>query len=163
MKRSYFVIMFMVFAILLGALILDPIMLAFGQEGADDDVAPAPPSIGADIPLTYFGPAPSQVQRELIGPFQLLKSGEVDLDEYAVLHDCLAGRETSGHEFLKPLRERHVAGKRQVRPQYPGYGRGWLSRELRLQVPSHRSQRAADFVMFLSAGAGWFVSQFLRQ
>jgi hypothetical protein len=58
-------------------LFLDPIMLAFGQG----DVAPAPPSIGTDIPVTYFGPAPSQVQRELIGPFQLLKSGEVDLDE----------------------------------------------------------------------------------
>ena len=40
--------------------------LAAAQEegGADDDVAPAPPSIGADIPLTYFGPAPSEVQRE---------------------------------------------------------------------------------------------------
>jgi uncharacterized RDD family membrane protein YckC len=81
MKKSYFVIMAMVVAILAGALFLDPIMLAFGQDNDDDDVAPAPPSIGADIPLTYFGPAPSQVQRELIGPFQLLKSGEVDLDE----------------------------------------------------------------------------------
>lgn len=46
----------------------------------DDDVAPAPPSIGADIPLTYFGPAPSDVQKELIGPYQLLKSGQMDLD-----------------------------------------------------------------------------------
>ena len=46
----------------------------------DDDVAPAPPSIGADIPLTYFGPAPSSVQKELIGPYQLLKSGQMDLD-----------------------------------------------------------------------------------
>jgi hypothetical protein len=25
------------------------------------DVAPAPPSIGASVPLTYFGPAPSMV------------------------------------------------------------------------------------------------------
>jgi hypothetical protein len=44
------------------------------------DVAPAPPSIGASVPLTYFGPAPSMVQRELIGPYQLLKAGEVDLN-----------------------------------------------------------------------------------
>lgn len=50
------------------------------QDGADDDVRPAPPSIGADIPLTYFGPAPSDVQRELIGPHQLLTAGNVDLD-----------------------------------------------------------------------------------
>ena len=44
------------------------------------DVAPAPPSIGAGVPLTYFGPAPSMVQRELIGPYQLLKAGQVDLN-----------------------------------------------------------------------------------
>lgn len=80
MKKSYFVAVFLALAVLVGALYLDPIMVAFGQ-GGDDDVAPAPPSIGADIPLSYFGPAPSEVQRELIGPFQLLKSGEVDLDE----------------------------------------------------------------------------------
>jgi hypothetical protein len=44
------------------------------------DVAPAPPSIGASVPLTYFGPVPSMVQRELIGPYQLLKAGQVDLN-----------------------------------------------------------------------------------
>lgn len=44
------------------------------------DVAPAPPSIGAAVPLTYFGPSPSMVQPELIGPYQLLKSGKVDLN-----------------------------------------------------------------------------------
>ncbi len=46
----------------------------------DDDVAPSPPSIGADIPLTYFGPAPSDVKPELIGPYQLMKSGKLDLE-----------------------------------------------------------------------------------
>jgi hypothetical protein len=64
MKKSYFVIMFLVFAVLAGALFLDPIMLALGQGEDDDDVTPAPPSIGADIPLVYFGPAPAEVQRE---------------------------------------------------------------------------------------------------
>lgn len=49
-------------------------------EGVGDDVQPAPPSIGADIPLTYFGPPPSAIQRELIGPFQLLKAATVDVD-----------------------------------------------------------------------------------
>ena len=46
----------------------------------DDDFRPAPPSIGADIPVTYFGPAPSSTNRNLIGPVQLLLSGTVDLD-----------------------------------------------------------------------------------
>lgn len=38
----------------------------------------ASPSIGADVPATYFGPAPSTVQKELIGPLQLLTSGTLD-------------------------------------------------------------------------------------
>ncbi|MEO5884913.1 MAG: hypothetical protein ABIQ58_05290 [Candidatus Limnocylindrales bacterium] len=45
---------------------------------ADPEVIPAPPSIGADVPLTYFGPAPSQVQKELVGPVKLLRSGTID-------------------------------------------------------------------------------------
>ena len=45
----------------------------------DTDTAPAPPSIGADVPLTYFGPAPSEVNPSFIGPLQLLRSGPVDL------------------------------------------------------------------------------------
>lgn len=54
---------------------------AFGSDEADDDdFAPAPPSIGADIPITYFGPAPSSVNPNLIGPVQLLKSGTVNLE-----------------------------------------------------------------------------------
>src|SRR5918994_4180813 len=69
------------------ALVITPALIpatqSFGQDeeqqqNADDDIAPAPPSIGADIPLTYFGPAPSTVQKELVGPLQLLRSGEID-------------------------------------------------------------------------------------
>jgi hypothetical protein len=55
-----------------------PLGRTFAQE--DDDVAPAPPSIGADVPVTYFGPAPSSVDPRLVGPVQLLKSGTIDFD-----------------------------------------------------------------------------------
>jgi hypothetical protein len=51
------------------------------QDMTDDDVRPAPPSIGADIPVTYFGPPPSSVEPELIGPLQLLTAGTLDEDE----------------------------------------------------------------------------------
>jgi len=54
------------------------------EQQGDDDVAPAPPSIGADIPLTYFGPAPSTVQKELVGPVQLLRSGTIDMNESTI-------------------------------------------------------------------------------
>jgi len=52
---------------------------SFAQE-EDDDVRPSPPSIGTDIPLTYFGPPPSSVEPELIGDFQLLTAGVLDED-----------------------------------------------------------------------------------
>jgi hypothetical protein len=64
--------------------VLIPATQSFGQEQQADDVAPAPPSIGADIPLTYFGPAPSTVQKELVGPLQLLRSGSIDLNESTI-------------------------------------------------------------------------------
>lgn len=67
---------------------------AFADE--DDDVAPAPPSIGADVPLTYFGPAPSDVQKELIGPHQFLKSGKVDLDKGTIEMPLYKGRLPGG-------------------------------------------------------------------
>ena len=62
----------------------------------DDDVAPAPPSIGADVPLTYFGPAPSSVQRELIGPYQLLKAGTIDEDAGTITLPLYQGQMASG-------------------------------------------------------------------
>ncbi len=80
-------------ALLLVVLLVGSITPAFAQ---DDDVAPAPPSIGADIPLTYFGPAPSSVQRELIGPYQLLKSGTVDLDNATITLPLYRGQLASG-------------------------------------------------------------------
>lgn len=49
-------------------------------EEDEDDVRPGPPSVGADVPVTYFGPAPSSVNENLIGPVQLLTAGTVDLE-----------------------------------------------------------------------------------
>ena len=42
------------------------------------DSQPPPPSVGANVPLTYFGPPPSTSDKELVGPVQLLRSGTVD-------------------------------------------------------------------------------------
>jgi len=46
--------------------------------GPGCNLFPAPPSVGATVPLTYFGPSPSEVNPSLVGPVQLLKSGTVD-------------------------------------------------------------------------------------
>ena len=60
-------------------------VLAVGSTAALADNAaeinPAPAAIGADVPATYFGPQPSQAQRELVGAYQTLKSGKVDLEK----------------------------------------------------------------------------------
>ena len=50
--------------------------VAAGNQATDTDgVPPAPPSMGANIPLEYFGPMASEVNKKLVGPVQLLRSG----------------------------------------------------------------------------------------
>ena len=46
--------------------------------GPGCNLFPAPPSIGAAVNLSYFGPPPSTSNPSLVGPVQLLKSGVVD-------------------------------------------------------------------------------------
>ena len=54
---------------------------ALAQNLEAQEIQPAPAAIGADVPATYFGPQPSQVQRELVGEYQNLKSGKIDFDK----------------------------------------------------------------------------------
>src|SRR6516162_8275060 len=61
-----------------------------------DDFEPAPPSIGADVPVTYFGPQPSAVKRELIGEYQNLKSGKIDKDKGTITLPLYDGVMKSG-------------------------------------------------------------------
>ncbi len=61
-----------------------------------NEIQPSPPSIGADVPATYFGPPPSSVQKELVGPVQLLKSGTIDLDKGTITLPLYKGRMRSG-------------------------------------------------------------------
>ena len=46
--------------------------------GPGCNLLPAPASIGTTVPLSYFGPPPSTTNQSLVGPVQLLKSGQVD-------------------------------------------------------------------------------------
>ena len=46
--------------------------------GPGCNLFPAPPSVGATVPLSYFGPPPSSINRSLVGPVQLLNTGTVD-------------------------------------------------------------------------------------
>ena len=84
-----------------GAVLATPIAAALARPGSalaagGDEVAPAPPSIGADVPLTYFGPSPSQFQKELDGPLQLLRSGELNLKEGTITLPLYRGQLRNG-------------------------------------------------------------------
>src|SRR6204780_4700572 len=39
---------------------------------------PAPANIGTNVGLSYFGPPPSTINQSLVGPVQLLNTGQVD-------------------------------------------------------------------------------------
>jgi len=47
-----------------------------GEPGCD--LFPAPANIGTNVGLSYFGPPPSTVNQSLVGPVQLLNTGQVD-------------------------------------------------------------------------------------
>jgi len=60
------------------------------------EIQPTPASIGADVPATYFGTAPSTVQKELIGPYQLLKAGVLNQQAGTITLPLYKGQLSSG-------------------------------------------------------------------
>jgi hypothetical protein len=64
--------------------------------GVGFKAAPAPASIRASVPLIYSAPAPSDVQKELVGPYHLLRSGSVDLDRATVTLPLYRGQLPGG-------------------------------------------------------------------
>ena len=69
---------------------------ALAQNLETTEIQPAPAAIGADVPATYFGPQPSQVQRELVGAYQNLKSGKIDFDKGTITLPLYQGAMKSG-------------------------------------------------------------------
>jgi len=71
---------------------------------AEDDVPPlppelggvAPPSVGTDISQSYFGPMPSEVDKNLVGPVQLLRSGTINEDGSAITLPLYKGQLPDG-------------------------------------------------------------------
>lgn len=75
--------------------------LSFGVLATAQDAAPAPPSVGTDIPLTYFGPTPSGAlldprDRALVGETQLLRAATLDLDAGTMTLPLYRGQMTDG-------------------------------------------------------------------
>jgi Sigma-70, region 4 len=60
--------------------------------GPGCNLFPAPASVGASVPLSYFGPSPSTTNPSLVGPVQLLKSGTVDAKSGTITLPLYKGR-----------------------------------------------------------------------
>jgi hypothetical protein len=68
--------------------------------GPGCNLFPAPPSVGASVPLTYFGPPPSSVNQSLVGPVQLLNSGTVDAAHGTITIPLYKGRLAGTHKTI---------------------------------------------------------------
>ncbi len=75
-----------------------------GPSFAEDDVPPLPPElggpptpeVGTDVSLSYFGPMPSEVNKNLVGPVQLLRSGSINDDGTAITLPLYKGQHRDG-------------------------------------------------------------------
>lgn len=60
----------------------------------------ASPATGADVPESYFGVAPSTVQKELVGPLQLLTAGKLDEKAATITLPLYRGRVKQGNRAV---------------------------------------------------------------
>jgi hypothetical protein len=90
-------------------MVLAVLCLTFATP-AQAQFPPPPPSVGADVPATYFGPVPSDVKREYIGPYQLLKSGKIDLDARTITLPLYQGKMKDGRKVWYILTDTTDAG-----------------------------------------------------
>ncbi|MGI9030509.1 MAG: hypothetical protein ACR2HP_11075, partial [Ilumatobacteraceae bacterium] len=78
--------------------------VAAGPSAADDNVPPLPPElggitgpeVGASVPESYFGPMPSEVDKNLVGPVQLLRSGPMGEDGLSITLPLYRGQMADG-------------------------------------------------------------------
>lgn len=76
------------------------IVLTFGagQASAQEETQPVPGNIGTGITGLYNGPFPSETQRELVGPYVLLKAGIINQANTEVTVPLYEGRMKDGRK-----------------------------------------------------------------
>jgi hypothetical protein len=73
-------------------------MAALASSALAQDITPPPPSVGTNVPATYFGPFPSQIDRKLVGPVQLLRSGTLDVKKATIEIPLYLGHMADGRK-----------------------------------------------------------------
>ncbi len=75
------------------------IALTFGAPTfAQDETKPVPGNVGTGITGLYNGPFPSETQKELVGPYQLLKAGIINAADTEVTLPLYEGRLKDGRK-----------------------------------------------------------------
>jgi hypothetical protein len=93
-----------------GALFVLAALSAMFGSFAEAQIAPPSAAVGAKVPGTYFGPIPSDVKKEYVGPYKLLKAGEVDLKAETVTLPLYEGRMKDGRKVWYILTDTTDAG-----------------------------------------------------
>src|SRR5271156_1257951 len=68
--------------------------------GPGCDVFPASANVGTAVPLSYFGPPPSTVNQSLVGPVQLLNTGQIDSTRGTITIPLYLGHMEDGKNVL---------------------------------------------------------------
>jgi hypothetical protein len=92
------------------ALFLLAAMAAMFAAPAKAQFPPPSPATGALVPGTYFGPMPVDVEKEYVGPYQLLKSGHIDLKAETITLPLYEGRMKDGRKVWYILTDTTDAG-----------------------------------------------------
>jgi len=77
-------------------LALAVVMAVAAPAAFADDVTPPRPSVGTNVPASYFGPFPSQIDRKLVGPVQLLRSGPLNTKKATIKIPLYLGHMADG-------------------------------------------------------------------
>ncbi len=73
-----------------------PALAQDGTPAPSDEVQPPPSNVGTEIGITYQGPAPSGFKKELVGPVELLRAADVDLETFTFTLPLYRGEMTDG-------------------------------------------------------------------
>lgn len=74
------------------------LVVGAGQAAAQEETQPVPGNIGTGITGLYNGPFPSETQKELVGPYQLLKAGIMNEANTEVTLPLYEGRLKDGRK-----------------------------------------------------------------
>jgi len=130
--------------------------------GFSDEITPAPASIGADVPATYFGPAPSTTNPNLVGPLTLLRSGPIDFDKGTIRLPLYKGKVSSTgralYYILTDTSDRAIAEElglnfsAKLRFANAGPGTGVNGSNPANTLPARQAHTAADLTLQFDSG-----------